>query len=67
MGNFALGILCTLRTKEMKQLIADSRNNMSIQKANDVDMLVEMTSAKKKQVLNLFSQKSKFSPYLNYI
>ena len=51
----------------MKQLITDSRKNRSIQKTNDVDMLVEMTSAAKEQFLSLFSQKCKFCQYFNFI
>ena len=60
---FILGILSTLRSDELRQLIKDARKNRSIQENPDEDQLIDMDADKKEAIMSLFPQKVCFHSY----
>ena len=60
---FILGILSTLRSDELRQLIKDARKNRSIQENPDEDQLIAMDADKKEAIMSLFPQKVCFHSY----
>ena len=63
--DFIMGILWTLKTDVMKQLINETRERRAITNANDDNMMVEVTEAARDQLLSLLPQKSKHY-YIHY-
>ena len=57
--DFLMGILCTLKANEMKDLIQEARDNRALANNNDSDMMIEVTNLAKDQLLNLVPNKSK--------
>ena len=54
---FILGILSTLRSDELRQLIKDALKNRSIQENPDEYQLIAMDADKKEVIMSLFPQK----------
>lgn len=57
--NFMIGILSTLRNKEMRELIKESRKNRSVSNNPDQNELIEMTPLTRDEIMGVFPQKSK--------
>ena len=57
--NFLMGLLCTLKSDEMKEMIKESEDNIALSNNNDVDMMIEVIDNGCDMLLGLLSYKSK--------
>ena len=57
--DFLMGLLCTLKSDEMKELIKEARDNRALSNNSDADMMIEVTDNARDQLLGLLPNKSK--------
>ena len=57
--DFMMGILCTFKNAEMKELIKQARDSRALSNNSDTDMMVEVVETAKDQLLSLLPNKSK--------
>ena len=65
---YIMGVLCTLRGEEMKELIKNVRENRSIANKTNNDQLVWMTTEIRDHIFDILPQKStEFNLYLHQL
>ena len=57
--DFLVGLLCTLKSNEMKELIKEARDNRALSINSDANMMIEITDNASDQLLGLLPNKSK--------
>ena len=55
-----MGLLCILKSDEMKELIKEARYNRALSNNSDANIMIEITDNARDQLLGLLPNKSKF-------